>query len=192
MQKTRLALLALPTMLLCGCNVGDTHIGNAITVAGDKVTIAAPGGHDAVISADGTLDIDGKRVAVDASQKQLLSAYHGDAMKVREHGIAAGMAGAKTGIDAVGSSISGLFKDKSKEEIESDVKASTGDVIAAAAKICHDMARIQSTQDALAAQLPAFRPFARLTGNDVSECSDGMDEARREVQQAQSRKAANG
>lgn len=189
-RNARLAILVLSTVLLLGCNQGSTHIAGAIVVAGGKAVISAPGQPDAVVSVDGKLDIDGKRIAVTADQQQLLRDYYSNAMQVREHGIAAGKAGAVTGLHALTASITGLFDGKNKGQIASDVEASTQEVIDAAGKICHDLVRIQSTQDALAGQLPAFQPYARLTGNDVSECQDSMEKARHDVKQAQAKTAA--
>jgi hypothetical protein len=190
MRSTRLLTFAASALLLAGCNSGDTHIGGAIVVAGDKAVISAAGRPNATISADGELDIGGTRVAVTADQRQLLRHYYEDATQVRTHGLAAGKAGAMTGVHALTGSIAGLFDGKSKEQTKAEVEASTQQVIAAASRICHDLARIQSTQDALASQLPAFRPYARLKDNDVSECQDDMERARDSVKRAQAQAAA--
>lgn len=191
MRSARLIILAIPAFLLAGCNTGDTHIGSAIVVAGDQAVISAAGRPDATISADGALDIGDTPVTVTAGQRQLLRHYYEDAMQVRTHGLDAGKAGAMTGLHAITASITGLFDGTSKEQTKAEVEASTQQVIAAASKICHDLARIQSTQDALASQIPAFKPYAQLRDNDVNDCQDGMDRARDGVKQAQAQAAAN-
>jgi hypothetical protein len=42
-----------------------------------------------------------------------------------------------------------------------------------AGKICNDPVDIQTAQDGLAAQLPAFKPYAHLiTGQSVADCKN--------------------
>ena len=162
--------LLLIVGLLAGCGnasvseFGSTVIANgAITVKHDKVTLRVAAAPTAIIQADGTLQVDSKSVSTDAAQRELLKQYYLAASSVREHGIETGKAGVAFAEESVKNALaSALGGDEGKNNERA--AAAPNKVVQAAMKICQDLANIRTAQDSLAAQLPAFKPYAGIIG----------------------------
>lgn len=159
--------LSLAT-LLGGCIVaGDGDGPTSLLAFGkDEVTIRANSEPAAVVTAAGELHIDGKPVALSGPQQALVKRYHAHARELRSDGLAVGSAGIAIAGKAVGSAIGGLFGGDT-DRIEAEVEAEAARIEAKVAMLCDHLDEFQSTQDALAASLPAFRPYARI---DASDC----------------------
>jgi hypothetical protein len=180
-MPTRLLLFALlATGLLAGCgndsmmgNFGSTSIADGgIRVKHGVVTLHVSGAPSAVISADGELRIDGKAVATTPAQQVLLQHYASSALAVREHGIATGKAGAAVAGAAI-RGIAASIASGDSDQIDKHVDAKAKQVDTEANKICVDIANIKAAQNALATDLPAFRPYAGIIHADEStDCKD--------------------
>ncbi|HEY0197756.1 MAG TPA: DUF2884 family protein [Rhodanobacter sp.] len=159
------------TGLLAGCDHdSDINIissGNSNLVNGGirlhdgLVTLHAKGSPDATISATGDLGIDQHAVEVNANQRSLLQQYYRNAAAVRQHGIETGKAGAAIAGQAISSVAKGIAKGDT-DQIDKEIDAKTAVVTQTALKICGDLAGIKTAQDALASQLPAFKPYAAI------------------------------
>lgn len=164
-------LIAL-VLALGGC--GHNENGNSFThfsvVDDSHLAIHARGAADAVIAVDGNLRIDGKPVALAPTQRALLKDYYAGIVALRHDAIATGAAGLATAGAAISSVVSGLANGDA-DSIGAKVDEKAAKVDAAAAKICVDLASIRMQQDAIAAQLPAFRPYALLDAREVADCS---------------------
>jgi hypothetical protein len=179
------------TLLLCGvlaaCGHGNgdhsiefAHIGpgihlyhGGITPGDGQITLYVSDTPDAVITANGDLQIHQQAVSTDPVVRELLKAYYQSAMMVRTDGIATGKAGAAVGEQAAKSVVSGLASGH-PEQIGQDVEAKAQLVKQSALKICQDLGAIQAAQDQIAAKLPAFQPYSHLVGkNDVGDCKEG-------------------
>ncbi|WEN13591.1 DUF2884 family protein [Rhodanobacter sp. AS-Z3] len=170
-------LIAL-TAALCGLvaacgNAPDwssTTIANgAITLRHEQVTLHTSGVPEAVITASGDFTIDGKAVAITPDQRKQLQRYYQGALAVREHGIATG----KAGVAVAGAALSGIADAISSgdgDQIDKHVSAKAELVEQKARKICLDLVEIKAAQDALATQLPAFKPYAGLLQADDDDC----------------------
>lgn len=177
MSLRSLLSLLLITGLMVGCGTssvssfGSTVIANgAITVKHDKVTLRVADEPNAVIDADGTLRVDSKAVATSPAQHELLKQYYLSAAAVREHGIATGKAGLAFAAESVKAAISSALNGDDAKARE-HAKAGPNEVVQAAMKICLDLANIRTAQDSLAAQLPAFKPYAGIIGaTQASRC----------------------
>ncbi|MEO7064695.1 MAG: hypothetical protein ABI082_13100 [Dokdonella sp.] len=155
------ALIALVTAS-CGHNAGNTTVFSHISVLGSGgIAIHALDGPDATVSADGNLSIDDKPVAVTPPQRVLLKAYIADAVALRKDAIATGAAGVATAGQAISSVVSGLSSGK-PDQIGPEVAARAAKIETQVAKICVDLSALRKTQDALASQLAAFRPYATI------------------------------
>lgn len=152
---------------------GTIHLGS-LGIGADVVTIRRDGYPDARISGDGRLTIGDRDIPVTESQRGELLAYHAAAMQLREHGKDTGLAGAKAGAAAVGAVISGLVKGE-PDSIGPKVEAKVADVKETARQLCDDIADMRKAQDALAAEVEAFRPYATLKDSDESDCREGVD-----------------
>ncbi|MEO8748316.1 MAG: hypothetical protein ABI379_11775, partial [Rhodanobacter sp.] len=155
---------------------GSTVIANgAITVKHHTVTLRVADAPSAVIDADATLQVDGKTVSTNPAERQLLKQYYLAATAVREHGIATGKAGVAFAAESVKDAISSALggdQGKAREHAQ----AGPNKVVVAATKICLDLASIRTAQDSLAAQLPAFKPYASIIQADAAHCREDNDD----------------
>lgn len=173
MKTHHSALFALSlAAALCGCNPGTTVVagnGNVITANGKSVTLRASGLPNAEISAAGDLTIDGKAVAVDASQRALLQSYHREMNAMTADGVAIGKQGAAIAGKAVSAAIKGAISGNA-DDVESKIEAETKKIEQQAMQLCKRLATVKASQDALAASLPEFKPYATMDQSDVDDC----------------------
>lgn len=171
-------LVALTLLVGCSSHDGhsrwsDTSISDgALVVRGDQAVLKPDGAAEATIDAKGELHIGGQAVTVNDAQRALLRRYYAAAAAVRTHGIETGKAGAKVaGVALEGAASSLLHGDGDAMEKKIDSQAQA--VEQSAGKICNDLVDIRTAQDALATQLPAFQPYAKLvTEKSVDDCRD--------------------
>ena len=168
------------TAALAGCGKGSNFsvissgnsnlLDGGIRVRGGQVTLHADGAPDATLSATGDLSIDDHPLAINADQRKLLQQYYNNAEAVPAHGIETGKAGAAIAGQAISSVAKGLASGDT-DKIDKEVDAKTDLVTKAAMKICSDLAGIKTAQDALASQLPAFKPYASIVNaGAVTDC----------------------
>ena len=181
MSPRHMFFALLASGLLVGCSsgsdiidFGSTSIANGgIRVKHGVATLHVSGAPNAVISANGELRIDGKTVSTNPTQKELLRQYAQAAFAVRKHGIATGKAGAAVGGAAI-QGIAAAISSGDSNQIDKHVDAKAKLVDEAANKICLDIAQIKIAQNALATQLPAFKPYAGILSADQDEdCGKG-------------------
>lgn len=148
-------------------NVDSVHIGR--------------GRHDdkdarpkAEITPQGDLLIDGQAVAATPAQHTLLLDYRQQIIGIAEAGMDIGTQSADLGIHAAREAIWGAFTGKSDKDIETAVKPQTDKIRAAAATLCKRLPDLLSSQQKLAAAMPAFRPYATMQQKDVDDCARNM------------------
>ncbi|TAM62322.1 MAG: hypothetical protein EPN49_04610 [Rhodanobacter sp.] len=175
MRTHLLPLMLLAATCLAGCDDDGRHetIANYISIHDGSIAVHAPGRADADISAAGDLSIANASVPVTAAQRDLLKHYYGAALTLRDHGIATGKAGIATAGQALKSVASGLASGN-PDKIDSEVNASAARVEAQAALVCNDLADLRTAQQALAAQLPAFQPYAQIKASEADDCRRGL------------------
>ncbi|MBE1161209.1 hypothetical protein [Dyella acidiphila] len=176
------------TLALCGllaaCNHDSGHsidfgagihlFHGSIRTGDGQITLRASHAPDAIIDADGDLRIDQQAVTVDPAVRELLKSYYQHAMTVETDGIDTGKAGAAVGKQALQSVVSSLSGGNSGQ-IKQQVEAKAQQVKLAALKLCNDLGGIQSAQDQLVTQLPAFQPYGHIVSNDdVNDCKNGI------------------
>jgi len=157
--------------LLCSCNPG-THVstgGGKISANGKSVTLRVDGLPNAQITATGDLSIGGKAVAVNASQRALLQSYHREMNAMTADGIAIGKQGAALAGKAVTEVIKGAISGNA-DNVESRVEAEAKKIEQRAMQLCKRLVKVKASQDALAASLPEFRPYATMDQSDVDGC----------------------
>ncbi|MEO5811111.1 MAG: hypothetical protein ABIU96_14950 [Rhodanobacter sp.] len=167
---------------MAGCN-GNTATTTIFTITGTSISadsrdgsiaLHVPGREDAKITATGDLRIAGTSVMATPAQRDLLKRYHTTALLLREHGVATGNAGIATADKAVSSVMSGLASGNT-DNIDREVNASAAKVEAQATLVCNDLAELQSTQNTLATELPAFQPYAMIKGHEAGACKQEVD-----------------
>jgi hypothetical protein len=131
----------------------------------------------AEITPKGDLLIEGKAVAITAAQRADLLAYRGQIIGIAEAGMAIGAQGANIAGHAVSGAIGAIFGGKGGEkEFEKKIEAEAAKIEAEAMKLCTRLPALMAGQQALAAALPEFKPYARMTQDDIDECGkDGRN-----------------
>lgn len=165
------ACLLLLGALLSGCvfSIGESSVLNFISIHDGNVVVHARSGPDATITAAGDLTIDGKPVVIAAGQQTLLRQYYQQAIAIQAAGIATGVAGVALAHKAIGSVATGLAHgnpDAIGPKIDTEAKK----VEAQAMKVCDAVAELRTTQDSLAASLPAFKPYALIDASQAADC----------------------
>ncbi|GHB93523.1 hypothetical protein [Thermomonas carbonis] len=125
----------------------------------------------AEITPQGDLLIEGKSVTITAAQRAELLAYRGQILGIAEAGMAIGAQGANIAGHAVSGAIGAIFGGKEGEEaFEKKIEAEAAKIEAEAMKLCTRLPALLAGQQALAASLPEFKPYARMTQADVEDC----------------------
>jgi len=175
MFKVRVIGLTLGIGLLAACSsgghdAGSTSVFQHLSISDNGDVIAhARDGSNARISAAGELEIAGKPVPVNPTQRQLLAGYHADAVKLQKDGIATGAAGLSTGMHALSAVASGLASGN-PDSIDAKVNAKADKVEALARTVCGDLAHLYADQGQLTAAVAAFKPYATIEQHEVSDC----------------------
>lgn len=125
----------------------------------------------AEITAAGDFRVDGRTVAVDATQRRQLLAYRANVIDVAKAGIEAGEKAALLAMDAVDGSMFHLIVGGLTGSLERRVTAVVQrELKPTVLRICHQLPQLKASQQSLAAGLPAFRPYATLQDEDVARC----------------------
>lgn len=146
-------------------NINGRNIGNARNDGKPK----------AEITPQGDLLIEGKAVAIDAGQRKLVQAYRAGIVSVAQAGMDIGVRGADLGMKAAGEAISGIFSGNT-DDIEKRIEAEAAGIKASARQLCDRLPALLSAQDALAASVPEFKPYATMVKGDVDDCYEDNDE----------------
>jgi hypothetical protein len=136
-----------------------------ITVSNDDDT--AP---KAEITPQGDFLIAGKPVSLTPDQRRQMLAYRQQLIEIAKRGIAIGKQGAALGIQAASAAIAAAFSGESEQQVRQRIEAQTTSIRQAAAQICDRLPALRDSQQELAAELPAFRPYADLTPAKIDEC----------------------
>lgn len=159
---------------------GNISLSDGINVRGPDVQVgndsADPSRPKAEITPQGDLLIEGRKVAADASQQALLKRYRGDLEQVVVAGLEIGAQGADLAGKAVGEAISGIFSGD-PDGVGKRVEAEAEGIKAAARTLCERLPGLYDTQQALAASLPAFKPYATMDQQDIDDCYRDHDTA---------------
>lgn len=181
-------LLALP---LAACtdhgtdaakSISDTgsSIGRSVQQATDKARkemstgnfkLSVDGLPTAEITPAGALLIEGKDVVTTPAQRAQLLEYRHQVENIAMAGMDIGVAGANLGVKAAGEALKGVFSGQT-EGIEQRVNAEADKLKVQAKGLCDKLPAMLATQQALAASLPAFAPYATMDQTDVDGCDE--------------------
>ena len=127
------------------------------------------------ITPGGDLLVDGKKVAVDAAQRRQLLDYRKQVIGIAKTGIDAGEHAAMVAIDLTNVSLFRLIVGGMTGSLERRVEASVKrDIEPAVLQICRQLPQLRDSQQALAASVPEFRPYATLDDDDVEDCESDI------------------
>ena len=120
------------------------------------------------ITPRGDLLIDGEAVAVDAVQRRQLLDYRAQVIGIARTGMDAGEQAAMLAIDATDVSLFRLVVGGLTGSLERRVEATVQrEIQPMVLQICHRLPQLRDSQQALAASVPEFRPYATLDSDDV-------------------------
>jgi len=127
------------------------------------------------ITPKGDLLVEGKAVAVDAVQRRQLLDYRTQVIGIAKTGIDAGEHAAMVAIDLTNVSLFRLIVGGMTGSLERRVEASVKrDIEPAVLQICRQLPQLRDSQQALAASVPEFRPYATLDDDDVEDCESDI------------------
>lgn len=123
------------------------------------------------ITPRGDLLIDGKAVALDAGQRQQMLDYRTQVIVIAKTGLDAGERAAMLAIEATDVSLFRLIVGGLTGSLERRVEATVQrELQPMVLQICHRLPQLRDSQQALAASVPEFRPYATLDSDDVGNC----------------------
>ena len=174
----RITGLCCGLMLLAGC-AGFRTADNELDAASHKLATenTTLTSHDrnapeAVITPQGDFLIDGKRVAITPQQRNEMLAYRTQTIEIAQQGIAIGHEGVEAGRRAVVPMVFAALFGASDDAIDASMNKRLAGVRDATARLCDRLPALMATQQRLAADLPAFEPYATLTPKKIDECRD--------------------
>lgn len=200
MRKLSILCLASTAAVLGACSSGNAPaspastsanasstpslIGNVIDSALDKastelttknITVSNDdnGAPKAEITPQGDFLIGGKPVPLTPAQRTRVLAYRQQIIGIGRQGIVIGKQGATLGMRAAGTALAGVLSGESDQKIQQSVKAQTAGIQQAAIKICDRLPALMTSQQKLAADVPAFKPYATMTQKDIDDCRKG-------------------
>lgn len=135
------------------------------------------------ITPDGDFLVDGEAVAITPAQRALLLQHRARIIEIAEAGMEIGIQGADLAARATAEALKGVFSGRSEQEIERRVEAEAEGIKAAALELCERLPALYQSQQALAAALPEFVPYATMTADDLDDCRDERHIAREEVRE---------
>jgi len=134
----------------------------------------------AAITPAGDLLIDGKPVAVDEAQRALLLQHRANILAMAGQGVEVGLKGAALGARAATGAVANVLGGDRKQ-FEAWIEAEAVKLKDQALELCGRLPAILQSQQALAAAVPEFQPYAVLEQDDVAECAEDMITDRNEV-----------
>jgi hypothetical protein len=162
----------------------ELHEGN-ISIGGKGVNVSINGRHytgdeddgrpRAEITPKGEMLVDGKPVVTTPAQQAMLLEYRGQVIGVAEAGMAIGTKAADLAGSAIKESIGALFSGDT-DQIEQRVEAQADKLKDEAKVLCTQLPPMLATQQKLAASLPAFRPYANMTQEDIDDCASDIED----------------
>ena len=172
-----LAAVLLASLAMLGCRKFESLDASSLAAkAGNKINEQnlSIGGHDlgspeAELTPQGDLLIGGNKVAVTVEQHALLVRHRELLEQVARDGVEVGLQGAAIATHAVGEAVTGIF-DGDKARAKANIEAQAGKVKESARRLCDRLPALYESQQAVAAAVPEFRPYAKMTPDDAKHC----------------------
>jgi len=155
----------------------NLDVGNSLQFDGDRRRKAAADAKlpKAEITPRGDFLIDGEAVAIDAAQRRQLLAYRGQVIDIAKAGIDIGEVTALAAVDSVDRGVFSLMVGAMTGSLERRIERSVRETVGPGVLlICDRMPALRDAQQRLAADLPAFRPYARLEPQDADACRNDV------------------
>lgn len=155
-------------------SISDVHIGAGDISIGDGNSSSGNAKPKAEITPQGDLLIEGAKVQANAEQQALLKQYRGQIENVAMIGMDIGEQSADIAGKALTEAFTGIFSGKT-DQIEQKVEAEAEKIKVSAVKLCDQLPAMLATQQALAASMPEFKPYATMEQSDIDDCYNDED-----------------
>lgn len=142
-----------------------------VRINGKRVSRKANDLPAAELTPDGQLIVSGKTIAMDDASRALARDYRAGLLTVIEAGMDLGVQGADLGMRAARDAIGSLFRGDT-EQMEKRVEAEAEKLKATVLQLCDRLPTLLAAQEALAAAVPEFAPYARMETSDIDDCKD--------------------
>lgn len=159
-----LASVVLATVAIAACSSGIYTLGHQITFDSNGIVVHASGHPNAHVSRDGSLNVDGRTIAVTPKQRQLLQQYYQQASGVLTSGEVVGKQGVQMAARGIGDAIASIFHGNASTA-DKRMNATSQHIEVTASKLCTNIQALNATQHAIAVHIPAFAPYA--TGDEL-------------------------
>lgn len=175
-RPARLAILSCTLVLLSACaafRTADTELDAASRqIATENMTLTTDDADapKAAITPQGDFLVAAKPVALTARQHKEVLAYRAQYIDIAQAGIAIGHQGVDAGRHAMVPMIFASLFGASDKTIDASMDKRLAGVREATAKLCDRMPGLMEAQQQLAADLPAFKPYATLTQKKIDDC----------------------
>lgn len=193
MKSRHTAVLLATTLALCACQRNSDDLASRVQHTADKVAAKVQAkieaknavladanihlGDDdahanlpkAELTPQGDLLIGGKAVPLTPEQKALSLAYRQQLMAIAQQGLEVGKQGARLGVRAASEALSGVLNGDA-DKVGAQVEAQAEQIKQEALKICDSLGTAKTAQDAFAAAVPQFKPYATLGQTDIDDC----------------------
>lgn len=127
----------------------------------------------AEVTPEGDLLVGGNKVEVDADQRALLMQYREQVAGIAGAGAEIGLQGAELATRAMGEAFRSAFSGDTAG-MEKRIEAQAEEIESQARQLCERMPAMLETQQALAAALPEFRPYATMDADDIGDCRSNV------------------
>ena len=125
----------------------------------------------AEITPQGDLIVSGRTIAMDDRSRALALRYREGLIAVAEAGMDIGVQGADLGMKAAGDAIASIFRGDT-DGVEKRIEAEAQRLEASALRLCDSLPALLAAQQALAAAVPEFAPYATMDAGDIDDCRD--------------------
>lgn len=176
----RIAGLSCALILLAGCagfRTADNELDTtARKLATENTTLTSNDKNvpDAAITPRGDFLVNGKAVALTPQQRDEVLTYRAQTVEIAQQGIEIGHEGVEAGRRAVVPMIFAALFGADDDAVEASMNKRLGGVRKTSEQLCTRLPKLMATQQQLAADLPAFKPYATLTQKDVDDCREDV------------------
>lgn len=150
---------------------GNLNLDYDIRINGQRLARKAGDLPPAEITPDGDLVVSGSTIAMDDDARALARDYRAGIIAVAEAGMDLGVQGADLGMKAAGDAIGSLFRGGTGD-MEKRIEAEARRLEASAMQLCARLPALLASQQALAAAVPEFVPYARMDAGDIDDCGN--------------------
>jgi hypothetical protein len=164
------APLALAVVALGAASASAMHISisagdDALDIQHDDVVIRGDDHTRARITPEGQLIVDGHRVRLSRGDRQAFAHYNAALHRIEDRAISLGLQGAGLAFSAIGEAVLAVASGDG-HRAERRVEARADRMKDEARELCAEVRTVQRIQDALAATVPEFEPYAVLDMDD--------------------------